>query len=92
MNTILEENREAVRAVGRRLMEIGAVLAEGKIEEAWTQAATARRTYRAWEELDQARADIEGVIRDEERMRATRRELAELLGTIIRAALLPRLP
>ena len=40
-------------------MEIGAVLAAGKIDEAWTQAATARRTYREWEELDQARADIE---------------------------------
>ena len=59
MITILEENREAVRA---------------------------------WEELDQARADIEGVIWDRQRMRATRQELAELLGTIIRAALLPRLP
>ena len=90
MNTILEENREAVRAVGHRLMEIGSVLAEGKMDEVRTRAATARRTYRAWEELDQARADIEGVIR--ERMRATRQELAELLGTIIRAALLPRLP
>ncbi len=92
MNTILEENREAVRAVGRQLMEIGAVLAEGKIDEVWTQAATARRTYREWEELDQARADIEGVIRDQERMVATRRELAELVGAIIRAALLTRLP
>ena len=92
MNTILEENREAVRAVGRRLMEIGAVLAAGKMDEAQARAASARRTYRAWEELDQARADIEGVIRDRERVQATRRELAELLGTIIRAALLPRLP
>ncbi len=92
MNTILEENREAVRAVGRQLMEIRAVLAEGKIDEVWTQAATARRTYREWEELDQARADIEGVIRDQERMVATRRELAELVGAIIRAALLTRLP
>ena len=92
MNTILEENRKAVREVGRRLMEIGAVLAEGKIDEAQARAATARRTYRAWEELDQARADIEGVIRDRERMRATRRELAELVGTVIRAALLPGLP
>ena len=92
MNTILEENQEAVRAVGRKLMEIGAVLAEGKVDEALAQAATARRTYREWEELDQARADIEGVIRDRERMQATRRELAELVGTIIRAALLPRLP
>ncbi len=60
MNEILEENREAVREVGCQLMEIGAVLATGKIDEAWTQAATARRTYREWEELDQARADIEG--------------------------------
>ena len=92
MNAILEENREAVREVGRRLMEIGAVLAEGKMDEARDRAATARRTYREWEELDQARADIEGVIRDEERMQATRRELTELVGTIIRAALLPGLP
>ena len=92
MNTILEENREAVRSVGRRLMEIGAVLAEGKMDEVRTRAATARRTYRAWAELDQARADIEDVIRDRERMRATRRESAELVGTVIRTALLPRLP
>ena len=92
MNAILEENREAIREVGRQLMEIGAVLAEGKMEEARTRAATARRTYREWEELDQARAGIEGVIRDRERMVATRRELAELVGTIIRAALLPRVP
>ena len=92
MNTILEENREAVRAVGRRLMEIGAVLAAGKMDEAQARAASARRTYRAWEELDQARADIEGVIRDRERMQATRRELAELVGTVIRAALFPGLP
>ncbi len=56
------------------------------------QTSTAGRTYREWEELDQARAEIEGVIRDEERMVATRRELAELVGTIIRAALLPGLP
>ncbi len=56
MNTILEENREAVRAVGRRLMEIGAVLAEGKMDEVRTRAATARRTYRAWEELDPKQA------------------------------------
>ncbi len=92
MNAILEENREAVRAVGRQLMEIGAVLAAGKIDEAVARVSTARRTYREWEELDQARADIEGVIRDRERMRATRQELAQLVGAIIRAALLPRLP
>ncbi len=92
MNEILEENRDAVREVGRQLMEIGAVLAAGKIDEAVARAASARRTYREWEELDQARADIEGVIRDRERMLATRRELAELVGTIIRATLLPRLP
>ena len=51
MNMILEENREAVRAVGRRLMEIGAVLAEGKMDEVRTRAATARRTTapgRSW--------------------------------------------
>ena len=92
MNAILEQNREAVREVGRRLMEIGAVLVEGKMDEARTRAAIARRTYREWEELDQARADIEGVIGDRERMLAARRELAELVGTIIRAALLPGLP
>ena len=44
MNKILEENREAVREVGRQLMEIGAVLAEGKMDEARTRAAIARRT------------------------------------------------
>ncbi len=92
MKEILEQNREAVREAGRMLMEIGAVLAAGKIDEAWELAATARQTYRAWDELDQARADIEGVIRDRERMLATNQELAELVGTVIRAALLPGLP
>lgn len=92
MKEILEQNREAVRDAGRMLMEIGAVLAAGKIDEAWELAAAARQTYRAWDELDQARADIEGVIRDRERMRATNQELAELVGTVIRAALLPGLP
>ena len=89
---MLEEDREVVREVGRQLMEIGAVLAEGKMDEALERAATARRTYREWEQLDRARADIEGVIRNRERMVATRRELAELVGTIIRAALLLGLP
>ena len=48
MNEILEENRDAVREVGRQLMEIGAVLAAGKIDEAVARAASARRTYREW--------------------------------------------
>ena len=42
MNAILEQNREGVREVGRRLMEIGAVLVEGKMDEARTRAAIAR--------------------------------------------------
>jgi len=66
MKEILERNREAVREAGRRLVEIGAELAAGKIDEALARLETARQTYREWEELDRATADIEGVIRDRE--------------------------
>jgi len=50
MKEILERNREAVREAGRRLVEIGAELAAGKIDEALARLETARQTYREWEE------------------------------------------
>ena len=92
MKEILEQNREAVREAGRQLLEIGTILAAGKIDDALAQAATARQTYREWEELDQARADIEGVIRDREGMVAMQNVLVDLTGAVIGAALIPRLP
>ena len=92
MKQILEQNREAVREAGRQLLEIGTILAAGKIDDALTQAATARQTYREWDELDQARADIEGVIRDREGMLAMQNVLVDLTGAVIGAALIPRLP
>ncbi len=92
MKEILEQNREAVREAGRQLLEIGTILAAGKIDDALAQAATARQTYREWEELDQARADIEGVIRDQEGMVAMQNVLVDLTGAVIGAALIPRRP
>ena len=92
MKEILEQNRETVREAGRQLLEIGTILAAGKIDDALAQAATARQTYREWEELDQARADIEGVIRDREGMVAMQNVLVDLTGAVIGAALIPRLP
>ena len=91
MKEILEQNSDAVREAGRQLLEIGTILAAGKIDDALAQAATARQTYREWEELDQARADIEGVIRDREGMVAMQNVLVDLTGAVIGAALIPRL-
>ena len=87
MKEILERNREAVREAGRRLVEIGAELAAGKIDEALARLETARQNYHEWEELDRATADIEGVIRDREGMLAVQHVLGELVGTVLGAAL-----
>lgn len=92
MKEILERNREAVREAGRRLVEIGAELAAGKIDEALARLETARQNYREWEELDRATADIEGVIRDREGMLAVQHVLGELVGTVLGAALRSGLP
>lgn len=92
MKEILERNREAVREAGRRLVEIGAELAAGKIDEALARLETARQIYREWEELDRATADIEGAIRDREGMLAVQHVLGELVGTVLGAALRSGLP
>jgi len=92
MKEILERNREAVREAGRRLVEIGAELAAGKIDEALARLESARQNYREWEELDRATADIEGVIRDREGMLAVQHVLGELVGTVLGAALRSGLP
>ena len=92
MKEILERNREAVREAGRRLVEIGAELAAGKIDDALARVEAVRQTYREWDELDQARVDIEGVIRDREGMLAVQHILADLVGTVLGAALRSRLP
>ena len=78
MKEILEQNPEA----GRQLLEIGTILTADRIDDALAQAATARQTYREWEELAQARADIEGVIRDREGMVAMQNVLVDLTGSI----------
>ena len=92
MKEILERNSEAVREAGRQLVEIGAELAAGKIDDALARLDTARQTYPEWEELDQAAADIEGVIRDREGMLAVQQILAEIVGTVLGSVLRSRLP
>lgn len=92
MKEILERNSEAVREAGRQLVEIGAELAAGKIDDALARLDTARQAYPEWEELDQAAADIEGVIRDHEGMLAVQHILAEIVGTVLGSALRSRLP
>jgi len=79
MKEILERNSEAVREAGRQLVEIGAELAAGQ-------------AHPEWEELNQAAADIEGVIRDREGMLAVQHILAEIVGTVLGSALRSRLP
>ena len=92
MKEILERNSEAVREAGRQLVELGAELAAGKIDDALARLDIARQAYSEWEELDQAAADIEGVIRDREGMFAVQHILAEIVGTVLGSALRSRLP
>jgi len=92
MKEILERNSEAVREAGRQLVEIGAQLAAGKLDDALARLDTARQAYPEWEELDQAAADIEGVIRDRKVMLAVQHILAEIVGTVLGLALRSRLP
>ena len=92
MKEILERNSEAVREAGRQLVEIGAELAAGKIDDALARLDTARQAYPECEELDQAAADIEGVIRDREGMLADLHIVAEIVGTVLGFALRARLP
>ncbi len=91
MREILKQNETAVREAGRQLVEIGAELAGGKIDEALARLASTQGQYAGWKELDQARADIEGVIRDREGMLAVQHILADLVGTVLGAALRTRL-
>ena len=91
MKEILERNSEAVREAGQQLVEIGAELAAGKIDEALARVETIRQAYREWDELDLAVADIEGVIRDREGMLAVQHVLAELVGTVLGSVLRSRL-
>jgi len=92
MKEILERNSEAVREAGRQLVEIGAELAAGKIDDALARIDAARQAYPEWEVLDQAEADIDGVIRDREGMLAVQHILAEIVGTVLGSALRSRLP
>ena len=87
MKEILERNSEVVREAGRQLVEIGAELAAGKIDDALARLDAARQAYPEWEELDQAAADIDGVIRDREGMLAVQHILAEIIGTVLGSAL-----
>ena len=90
MKEILEQNKDAIRKAGERLIEIGTMLVAGKIEDALARAAKARQTYRDWEELDQARTDIESVIRDRDRMVAMQNVLIDLVKDVIFAVLIPK--
>ncbi|GEM_PF-358881 len=81
MREILKQNEIAAREAGRQLVEIGAELAGGKIDEALARPAAAQGKYAEWKELDQPQADIEGVIRDREEMLAVQHILVDLVGT-----------
>ena len=92
MKEILERNSEVVREAGRQLVEIGAELAAGKIDDALARLDAARQAYPEWEELDQAAAAIDGVIRDREGMLAVQHILAEIIGPVLGSALRSRMP
>ena len=90
MKEILEQNNDTIRKVGERLIEIGTMLVEGKVEDALARAAKDRQAYRDWEELDQARIDIEKAIRDRDRMAKIQNLLINLVKDVILPVLIPK--
>ena len=90
MKEILEQNKDAIQKAGERLIEIGKMLVEGKIEDALARVASARQAYRDWEELDQARIDIKSVIRDRDRMVDIQNVLMNLVKDVILPVLIPK--
>ena len=91
MKEILERNSEAVREAGQQLVEMGAELAAGKIDEALGRLEASRQKYREWDELDGAVAKIESVIRERESMLAVQQVVGEMVGVILGAALRSRM-
>ena len=90
MKETLEQNKDAIQKAGERLIEIGTMLIEGKVEDALAQATKDRQAYRDWEELDQARIDIEKAIRDRDRMVDIQNVLMNLVKDVILPVLIPK--
>lgn len=87
MKEILRENPQAVREAGLALVEIGALLAAGKVEEAAKRLETKRQAYRAWEELDVARLQIEMAVRERQSLLAIEQIVGEMVAVALASAI-----
>ncbi len=83
---ILKDNEGAVKKAGEELINIGNMLAGGKIDEVLERLKAADAKYYEWQELNEAIVDIEAVMRDRETMLAIRYVLEELLAVILATA------
>lgn len=83
---ILKDNEGAVKKAGEELINIGRMLADGKIDEILERLKAADAKYHEWQELNAAIVDIEATMRDRETMLAIRYVLEELLAVILATA------
>lgn len=83
---ILKDNEAAVKRAGEELIDIGKMLADGKIDEVLKRLKVADAKYHEWQELNTAIVDIEAVMRDRETTLAIRYVLEELLAVILATA------
>lgn len=83
---ILKDNEGAVKKAGEELINIGKMLADGKIDEILERLKAADAKYHEWQELNAAIVDIEATMRDRETMLAIRYVLEELLAVILATA------
>lgn len=84
---ILKDNEDAVKRAGEELINIGKMLAGGKIDEVLKRLRAADAKYHEWQVLDEAIVDVEAAMRDRETMLAIRYVLEELLAVILATAL-----
>ena len=91
MKELFEKNEETVREAGHKLIEVGEDLVAGRVDSVLSQIGVSQ-IYPAWEELIQARKDIEEAIEMREGAIAVHRVLVEVIGSILSAAFRFQLP
>ena len=91
MKELLEKNEESVREAGRKLIEVGENMVDGRFDNLLNQIGVSQ-IYPAWEELIKAREDIEEAIEMREDAIAVHRVLIEVISSIVSSVFKFRLP
>ena len=91
MTVPTDANRNTLREAGLKLIEVGQDLVDGRIDKV-IGAIGADRTYPAWEELIQAKRDIEYAIQQRDGAIELQKILVEVIGSILSSVFRFRLP